>query len=54
VIYVVHGAITFGLPADGRRLVLSAGDRLDLPAGIVHDAIVGPQGVLCLEAHRDS
>jgi len=33
-------------------LALKAGDRLDLPANIVHDAIVGPQGVVCLEAHK--
>jgi hypothetical protein len=32
-------------------VTLNAGDRLDLPAGIVHDADVGPQGVVCLEAH---
>jgi hypothetical protein len=31
---------------------LNPGDRLDLPAGTVHDAVVGPQGVVCLEAHR--
>ena len=27
------------------------GDRLDLPAGTRHDALVGPTGVTCLEAH---
>ncbi len=51
VIYVVTGAITFGLPADGRQLHLSAGDRLELPAGTLHAAQVGAQGVSCLEAH---
>jgi quercetin dioxygenase-like cupin family protein len=51
VIYVVRGSITFGLPQFGQQLTLRAGDRLDLPAGIVHDAVVGPQGVVCLEAH---
>ena len=53
VIYVVEGSITFGLPALGQQLTLKAGDRLDLPAGTVHDAHVGPQGVVCLEAHKD-
>lgn len=53
VIYVVQGSITFGLPALGTELTLKAGDRLDLPAGTVHDAVVGAQGVVCLEAHRD-
>jgi uncharacterized protein YjlB len=51
VIYVVKGSITFGLPQLGQKLALKAGDRLDLPAGIVHDAVVGAQGVVCLEAH---
>lgn len=52
VIYVVQGSITFGLPELGKQLTLNAGDRLDLPAGVVHDAVVGPQGVVCLEAHK--
>lgn len=52
VIYVVRGSITFGLPATGARVELGAGDRLDLAAGIAHDAVVGPAGVVCLEAHR--
>ena len=50
VIYVVQGSITFGLPELGKQLSLKAGDRLDLPAGVVHDAVVGSQGVVCLEA----
>ena len=53
VIYVVQGSITFGLPDLGQQLTLKAGDRLDLPAGTVHDAHVGTQGVVCLEAHKD-
>lgn len=53
VIYVVQGSIIFGLPELGKQLTLKAGDRLDLPAGILHDAHVGSQGVVCLEAHKD-
>ena len=52
VIYVVRGSITFGLPELGEKLTLNAGDRLDLPAGVVHDAAVSAQGVSCLEAHK--
>jgi quercetin dioxygenase-like cupin family protein len=52
VIYVVSGSITFGLPDEGRKIDLNAGDRLDLPAGTTHDAVVGSQGVRCLEAHK--
>jgi uncharacterized protein YjlB len=53
VIYVVQGSITFGLPELDRQLTLKAGDRLDLPAGTVHDAHVGANGVVCLVAHKD-
>jgi len=51
VIYVVRGSITFGLPEEDRKILLKAGDRLDLPANTIHDAVVGAQGVICLEAH---
>jgi mannose-6-phosphate isomerase-like protein (cupin superfamily) len=49
VIVVAAGAVSFGL-AD-RSIDLGPGDRLELPAGIEHDAEVGPSGVTCLEAH---
>lgn len=52
VIYVVSGSIIFGLPHTGQSVTLHPGDRLDLPPGVVHDAVVGPEGVVCLEAHR--
>jgi quercetin dioxygenase-like cupin family protein len=52
VIYVVRGSITFGFPEEGQRITLNAGDRLDVPARAAHDAVVGPQGVVCLEAQR--
>jgi hypothetical protein len=51
VIYAVGGSITFGLPHENLTLTLHPGDRLDLPAGTLHDAVVGSEGVLCLEAH---
>ena len=52
VIYVLEGWITFGLPDEGDEFTLNPGDRLELPTGVTHNAVVGPQGVLCLEAHR--
>ena len=51
VIVVERGSIVFGLPDDGRSVQLEAGDRLELPAGTRHDAVVGSSGVTCLEAH---
>jgi quercetin dioxygenase-like cupin family protein len=51
VLVVAEGSIRFGLPDRGESADLAVGDRLDLPAGTRHDAIVGPDGVRCLEAH---
>ena len=53
VIYVVSGSITFGLPLLKKKITLNPGDRLDILAGTVHDAHVGPNGVVCLEGHRE-
>ncbi|MFC2029713.1 cupin domain-containing protein [Chloroflexota bacterium] len=52
VLYVVEGSITLGLPDEEKRVTLQPGDRLDLPAHTLHDAAVGPGGVVCLEAQR--
>ena len=54
VIVVERGSIRFGLPTTGDAIDLAVGDRLDLPAGTAHDAIVGGHGVTCLEAHLPS
>ena len=51
IVVVVEGSITFGMPGYGVGFLLSSGERLDLPAETVHDAVVGPKGVTCLEAH---
>lgn len=52
VIVVASGSIRFGLPAaGGSSFAMADGDRLELPAGTLHDAVVGPDGVSCLEAH---
>jgi hypothetical protein len=52
VIYVVSGSISFGLPLLKKQVTLNPGDRLDLMAGTVHDAHVGPNGVVCLEGQK--
>ncbi len=51
VLVAVAGSIAFRLPVLGESHVLAVGDRLDLPAGTLHAADVGPGGVRCLEAH---
>ena len=49
VIVVAAGSIRFGLDAGSVDLV--QGDRLELLARTAHDAVVGPDGVTCLEVH---
>src|SRR6476620_9149361 len=49
VIVVEAGSIRFGI--DAGPVELGQGDRLELLAGTAHDAVVGPDGVTCLEAH---
>ena len=51
VIVVASGSIVFGLTEPGESIALATGDRLELPAGVEHDAAVGTDGVACLEAH---
>jgi quercetin dioxygenase-like cupin family protein len=47
----LSGAITFDLAESGGAVILGAGDRLDLQAGTLHGAVVGPDGVRCHETH---
>lgn len=51
VIVVERGSIRFALVGTSGSVALAQGDRLELPAGTSHDAVVGPDGVTCLEAH---
>ncbi|MBA2287059.1 MAG: cupin domain-containing protein [Ktedonobacteraceae bacterium] len=56
VLYCVRGSIRFVLPDDagvpGKDIDLAPGDCMILPAGIQHSALVGPEGVTCMEAAR--
>jgi len=53
VLYCVDGSITFVLEAqDAKRIDLQAGDRMVLPAGTIHSAVVGPAGCTCIEGKR--
>lgn len=52
VLYCVDGSITFLLENEARRLELKAGDRMVLPRGTVHSAVVGAGGCTCIEGQR--
>jgi quercetin dioxygenase-like cupin family protein len=48
ILYVAQGSITF-TPLGKPAIVMKPPDRLDLPAGTPHSAVVGDQGVTCWE-----
>ena len=52
VLVVAQGSMTFTIEPGRRQVAMRVGDRLDLPAGTQHSAIVSDDGVDCLEAHR--
>jgi quercetin dioxygenase-like cupin family protein len=52
VLYCLRGSITFRLVDSGEDIALRPGDRLDIEPETVHSAVVGPQGVTCVEAAR--
>jgi quercetin dioxygenase-like cupin family protein len=49
VLLCLQGSITFHT-GEGET-TLAEGDRLELAAGVLHSATVGPAGVRCAEAH---
>lgn len=50
VLYCVRGEIVFTI--DGNDVPLVPGDRLEIPPQTKHSAVVGPDGVTCMEASR--
>jgi quercetin dioxygenase-like cupin family protein len=50
VMYVVEGNIEVTLPDSNQRIKLRAGDRVEIPAGVRHGAIIGSNGAKCVEA----
>jgi quercetin dioxygenase-like cupin family protein len=48
ILYVEQGSITF-TPSGKAPIAMKPGDRLDLPVGTPHGAVVGAEGVVCWE-----
>ncbi|MCI0527127.1 MAG: cupin domain-containing protein [Nitrospira sp.] len=49
-LFCLTGSITFSLSDHSHDVELHPGDRLILPPGVRHGAMVGPQGATCIEA----
>ena len=49
ILYCLRGSIRFDLVDSGKSIDLEPGDRLDLPPGTPHAAVVGAGGVTCVE-----
>jgi quercetin dioxygenase-like cupin family protein len=47
-LYCTSGSIDFRM-RDGKTIHLESGDRMVLPQGTAHSAIVGPRGCMCIE-----
>ena len=57
VLYCVVGSIVFSSRDEhgvSHEIALEAGDRIELPRGLVHSARVGPNGVICVEGARNT
>lgn len=50
VMYVIEGTLELTFPETNARVRLRAGDRIEIPAGILHGAIIGSSGAKCVEA----
>jgi quercetin dioxygenase-like cupin family protein len=51
-LWVITGSVSALLPAELRILELLPGDRVELPAGMLHAVVAGPEGAAYLLATR--
>lgn len=49
VLYCVQGSFEITFPKLKQRMVLRAGDRVDLPRSMSYSLIIGPSGAQCVE-----
>lgn len=53
VLFCLRGSISFTLTETSKQFDLEEGDRLDIEPNTPHAALVGPNGVTCIEAARE-
>ncbi|HEX3049402.1 MAG TPA: hypothetical protein VHP83_02025 [Aggregatilineaceae bacterium] len=49
-LYCIQGTLELTFPKLKQRVMLRAGDRVDLPRGVHYSTIIGPAGAQCVEA----
>ncbi len=49
-VYCIQGSLEISFPKLKQRVVLRAGDRMDVPRGVHYSTIIGPAGAQCVEA----
>ncbi|KXK16202.1 MAG: cupin [Chloroflexi bacterium OLB15] len=54
VMFLIEGQLEITFPDSNQKVKMRAGDRLDIPAGVRHGAIVGMGGAKCVEAALQS
>jgi mannose-6-phosphate isomerase-like protein (cupin superfamily) len=52
IMYVVEGSLELVITDINQSVILRPGDRLELPRGMRHSTIVGPNGVRCVESAK--
>jgi mannose-6-phosphate isomerase-like protein (cupin superfamily) len=53
VMYCVEGSVEISLPDYNQRVVLRPGDRMDVPRGVRHSTVIGPNGAQCFESSKN-
>jgi len=51
-LWLLRGSLTVILPVERRLLELEPGDRIEIPIGLVHGTMAGPEGASYLLATR--
>jgi hypothetical protein len=52
VMYCVEGSLEIIFPDVNQNVLLRPGDRLELPRGLRHATIIGPNGARCVESAK--
>ena len=52
IFYVIEGSLTIRSVDDDITYEVNPGDRVEVRPGLIHEATIGPNGVVCLETQQ--